>query len=193
MSLRHDSLLIALDVRQAVSEVRIGHRRDETVRPVEIIRRNLTRRICEVIRCRRDIRIERDRRIKCIGTEGEPLDHSRLLRDIRTDLKQRHEVVAVDADRAVHAALSGIAVRAVRIVLRPLIVRGQHILDVLRRDLPLRDHTPRNIIALRSILSVRAVPADRLRIEPALHEPRARCIVDMVRVIAASEHISRIK
>ena len=64
---------------------------------------------------------------------------------------------------------------------------GQRILDVLHRDLLLRNHAPRDIVGFRSVVRVRSVPLLCLRIKVALHEPCSWCIVDMVGIAVASK------
>ena len=64
---------------------------------------------------------------------------------------------------------------------------GKSILDILHRDLLLRNHAPRDIVGFRAVVRVRSVPLLCLRIKVALHKPCSWCIVDMVGIAVASE------
>ena len=112
---------------------------------------------------------------------------------LRAHLDHCEKIVPVDADRAVCTAQGLIPVSGIRIIRRSLEMGGQDVFDVLHRHLFLRYHAPRKIIRNRCEIRMRSVPHLRVRIQIALHEPRTRRVVYMIRIVMAAERVARMK
>ncbi len=81
----------------------------------------------------------------------------------------------------------------VGVVRRSLIMGGQRVFHILRRDFLFRRHAPGQIVGARRKIRIRAVPHFGPGIEMPQHVPGARRIVNMVRIVVASESVPRIQ
>ena len=115
----------------------ISQRSDQPAAPIEVLIRQF---IC--------IGIDREKRIKRCRPEADPFDCFDGFRKPCADLTHRCDTCPVDSDRAVHTALSGVAV-GVGVVWCSLIVRGQQIFHILYGYFPFRYERPGNVVALR--------------------------------------------
>ena len=164
VSVRLDCQLVTLHMNNGCSVRGIGHGRNETAVPVEIIGGNLFCGIGKILRSSGNTCIKRHQYVECIGGKGQPLDYSRILRLIRAHLDHSNKVISINANRTVFAALRKISAMGIRIVWCALIMGGKHVFDILYGQLFLRHQTPWNIIGLRPILCVCAIPGEGMRI-----------------------------
>ena len=171
----------------------IRHGSDHPADPVETLGRNFARGVGQIGRGLLHIGVERDHGVERVGGIGDPLHCAQLFRQVGPELDQGHKVVAVDADGAVHAPVVFGAIAGVGIVGRALVVRGQHILDILRGDLLFRHHAPGQIIRLGGVICAGAVPHPGVGVQAAQHIPGAGRIVNMIGVRVAAEGIARVQ
>ena len=171
----------------------IGHGGDHPADPVKALGGDFAGGAGEVGRGGVHIGIERHHRIEGIGRIGDPLHRAELLRQIRAHLGQRHEAVAVDADRTVGTLALRVAIGGIRVIRSALIVRRQQVFHVFRCDLPLRDHTPGQVVRMRGIVCIGAFPDPGVGVQMPQHEPGTRCVIHMVSIVVAAEGIARVE
>ena len=193
MAHRAGLLLIALDGVGGLRERRVAQRGDDAVLPVEVLGSHARGRVFQILRRFVDVRVERHQRVERVGAVGDPLDRAVRLRTVRANLHDGQLALAVDADRAVHVACVLVAEVAVRVERRALIVRAEHVLYVLDRHLALGLTGPRDVIAVRAVVGLGAVPHLVVRVEEPLHDPCARRVVHVIRVGVRAEGITRVE
>ena len=167
----------------------VGHGGDHPAHPVEAVGGDLAGGAGEVGRGALHVGVEGHHGVESVGGVGDPLHCTDVLGQVRPHLDEGHEVVAVDADGAVSALHALVAIASVGVEGSTLIVGGQHILHVLRGQLPLRHHAPGQVVRPGAVVGSRAVPDPCIRVEVAKHEPCAGGVVDVVGVVVAAESV----
>ena len=193
MTHRTGLLLVTLDGVGGGSEGTVAQGGDDAVDPVEVLGGHAGGGVFEVGRRHIHVREERHQRIERVGTVSDPLHGAGGLRTVRANLHHRKLALAVDADRTVHVACALITKLTIRVERRALIVRAQHVLDVLDGHLALRLASPRDVIGSGLVIGVRAVPHLVIRVEEALHVPGARGVVHVVGVGMGAEGVARVE
>ena len=171
----------------------VGHGGDHPAHPVEAVGGDFTGGAGQIGRGALDVGVERHHGVESIGGVGDPLHSADVFRHVRPHLDEGHEVVAVDADGAVSALHALVAVAGVGVEGSPLIVGGQHILHILRGQLPLRHHAPGQVVRAGAVVGGRAVPDPGVGVEVAEHEPCAGGVVNVVGVVVAAEGVTRVQ
>ena len=189
----HHMFLITFDMEYGLFIGGIRHCRNHPAGPVEIVRRHFCCRIGEIVWCSRHFCIEWHKHIKRIGRKRYPLQNTRIRRLIRAHLNHRKKIIAVNTDGTERSLFRLIAISSIWIVRRSLIVGRQHILHILHGHFFLRDHAPRQIIRVRSVIRVCSVPFPSVWIQATLHIPCTRRIIDMVCIVVASKGIPGIQ
>ena len=87
--------------------------------------------------------IEGHRLVEGVGAHGDPFHALQIVGHIGPQLGDGHEIVAVDAEGAVHSPAGQVAVTVVGVVLRALIIGRKHVFHVFHGDLVLGHHAPR--------------------------------------------------
>ena len=190
MPFRKHGFLIPFDMKQRLAVRCICHRCDHPAAPVEIIGRYISGRVRQIFRCCVHICIKWHHDIKCIWGKCHPLDHTVVLCSIWSHLDRRHEISPVNADGTICTCHLLISIWKIWVVWCSLIMRGQHIFDILHRHLMLRNQTPRNVVRYRCVICIFTIPAVGLRIQVPLHKPCSWRIVDMIRIIMAAKYLS---
>ena len=187
-----DLLLIILDRATALMEADVSQRADQAVGPVEVFGRHASLRVGIVFGHGLDVGVQRNQRVKRVGTKGHPLHGAIGRLRIGTQLQHGELAVAVDADGTICATRSERALATVAIVLRALVVAREYVLDVLDGHLVLGHAAPGDIVALGRVVGLGTVP-HVTGVEAALHVPGARRVVDVVAVAVRAKGLARVE